>query len=137
MFTVFLQKQQAAHLEEKRRREREWEVRDRVLGEREEKVKEEEERGERRRQELQEERELLQRNREQHHRDLDRLREAQHRLERDKEALRRDTERLEAQHREQVSGTVLNVWICLCGTITTVPETNPNSSESQRIILQN
>lgn len=84
-------------------------MKDGALCEREEKLKEEEERAERRRQELQEERELLHRNKDHYQRELERLKEAQMKLERDKEALRKDTEKLEAQRKEQVSS--------MCSTI--------------------
>lgn len=96
------QKQQAAHQEEKRRREKEWELKEKGLAEREERLRQAEEETRRRQQELLEEREMLQRKKEDYQRELERLREAQRRLERDKEALRRDTERLEATRRDEV-----------------------------------
>lgn len=98
-----LQKQQAAYQEERRRREREWELKERGLGEWEERLREEEEETKRKHQELVEERESLQRKKEEFQREVDRLREAQRKLERDKELLRRDTEQLEATRKHEVS----------------------------------
>ncbi|XP_035520671.1 A-kinase anchor protein 13-like [Morone saxatilis] len=96
-----LQKQLAAHQEEKRRREKVWELKEKGLAEREERLRVEEEETRRRGQELMEERDTLQRKKEEYQRDLEKLREAQRRLERDNEALRRDTERLEAMKRDE------------------------------------
>ncbi|XP_062276294.1 A-kinase anchor protein 13-like isoform X1 [Scomber scombrus] len=96
-----LQKQQAVHLEEKRRREKEWELKEKGLAEREARLRDEEEETDRRRQELVEEKDTLQRKKDEYQRDLERLREAQRRLERDKEALKRDTERLESMKRNE------------------------------------
>ncbi|KAM9376697.1 A-kinase anchor protein 13-like isoform 3-T3 [Pholidichthys leucotaenia] len=94
------EKQQAAHQAERRRKEREWELREKALAEREERLREEEEETRRRHQEQTEEREALQRNKEEYQRELEWLREAQRRLEIDEENLKRDVERLEME-REQ------------------------------------
>ncbi|XP_049430347.1 A-kinase anchor protein 13 isoform X3 [Epinephelus fuscoguttatus] len=97
-----LQKQQAAYQEEKRRREKAWDLKEKGLAEREERLRVEEEQTSKRRQELLEERETLQRKEEEYQREMERVREAQRRLERDMEALRRDTERLEATKRDKL-----------------------------------
>lgn len=126
---ALFQKQQAAHQDERRRREKVWELKEKGLAEREERLRVEEEETRRRRQELMEEREMLQRKKEEYQRELERLREAQRRLERDKEALRRDTERLEAMKRDEV-----RVWggfphaesICGAGKLMLVPCCSPS-----------
>ncbi|XP_078024406.1 uncharacterized protein akap13b isoform X2 [Epinephelus lanceolatus] len=97
-----LQKQQAAYQEEKRRREKAWDLKEKGLAEREERLRVEEEQTSKRRQELLEERETLQRKEEEYQREMERVREAQRRLERDMEALRKDTERLEATKRDKL-----------------------------------
>nr|XP_045001570.1 A-kinase anchor protein 13 isoform X4 [Jaculus jaculus] len=89
-----LQKQQAQHLEEKRRREREWEARERDLREREARVAEREEMVRRGQQDLERDREELQQRKGSYQCDLERLRTAQKQLEREQELLRRDAERL-------------------------------------------
>ncbi|XP_034391925.1 A-kinase anchor protein 13 isoform X3 [Cyclopterus lumpus] len=96
-----LQKQQAAHQEEKRRREKAWELKEKSLGEREERLRADEEQTRSRHRQVTEEWEMLQRRKEEYQVELERLREAQRRLERDKDSLRRDTERLEAMKRDE------------------------------------
>ncbi|XP_062947798.1 A-kinase anchor protein 13 isoform X2 [Cynocephalus volans] len=96
-----LQKQQAQHLEEKRRREREWEARERELQEREARLAQREEQLQRGQQDLQREREELQQRKGTYQCDLERLRAAQRQLEREQEQLRRDTERLSQRPAEQ------------------------------------
>ncbi|XP_045083081.1 A-kinase anchor protein 13-like isoform X3 [Coregonus clupeaformis] len=90
-----LQRQQAAHVDERRRREREWEVRESGLSDREAQVKEQDEEAARRRRQLEEERQELQRRKEEYQRDLERLRDAQRKLDRDRETLRREAEMVE------------------------------------------
>ncbi|XP_069078837.1 A-kinase anchor protein 13 isoform X2 [Pleurodeles waltl] len=87
-----LQKQQAQHLEEKRKREREWESREKELAEREVRLAQKEEKTEKGLQELEKEREELQARKEQYQRDLERLRAAQKQLEKETEQLKRDME---------------------------------------------
>ncbi|XP_045052328.2 A-kinase anchor protein 13 isoform X11 [Desmodus rotundus] len=89
-----LQKQQAQHLEEKRRREREWEARERALQEREAQLAQREEEVQRAQQDLERDREELQQKKGTYQYDLERLRSAQKQLEREQEQLKRDTERL-------------------------------------------
>ncbi|XP_045152429.1 A-kinase anchor protein 13 isoform X3 [Echinops telfairi] len=92
-----LQKQQAQHLEEKRRREREWEARERELQEREARLVQREEKVQHGQQDLEREREELQQKKGTYQHDLERLRAAQKQLEREQEQLRRDAERLSQQ----------------------------------------
>ncbi|XP_075413984.1 A-kinase anchor protein 13 isoform X3 [Tenrec ecaudatus] len=92
-----LQKQQAQHLEEKRRREREWEARERELQDREARLAQREEKVQRGQQDLEREREELQQKKGTYQHDLERLRAAQKQLEREQEQLRRDAERLSQQ----------------------------------------
>ncbi|XP_008302665.1 A-kinase anchor protein 13 [Stegastes partitus] len=96
-----LQKQQAAHQEEKRKREKKWELKEKGLAEREERLRVEEDETRRRRMQLTAETETLQRKKDEYQRELERLREAQRRLEREEEALRRDTERLYAKDQSE------------------------------------
>uniref|UniRef100_A0A8C8HLX3 Uncharacterized protein n=1 Tax=Oncorhynchus tshawytscha TaxID=74940 RepID=A0A8C8HLX3_ONCTS len=93
-----LQRQQAAHADERRRREREWEVRESGLSDREAQVKEQDEETLRRRGQLEEERQELQKRKEEYQRDLERLRDAQRKLDRDRDTLRREAEQA---HRTQ------------------------------------
>ncbi|KAM9568305.1 A-kinase anchor protein 13 isoform 4-T4 [Salvelinus alpinus] len=90
-----LQRQQAAHADERRRREREWEVRESGLSDREAQVKEQDEETLRRRGQLEEERQELQKRKEEYQKDLERLRDAQRKLDRDRETLRREAEMVE------------------------------------------
>ncbi|XP_052400579.1 A-kinase anchor protein 13 isoform X5 [Carassius gibelio] len=87
-----LQKQQAAHAEERRRREREWEARERDLAQRESQLQTQEEEVQRRWKELEEEKQDLQSKKEEYQRDLARLRDCQKRLEREREQVQRETE---------------------------------------------
>lgn len=96
-----LQKQQAQHLEEKRRREREWEAREQELRDREAKLAEREETVRRRQQDLERDREELQQKKGTYQCDLERLRAAQKQLEREQEQLRRDAERLSQRQMDQ------------------------------------
>uniref|UniRef100_A0A8C3YW55 A-kinase anchoring protein 13 n=1 Tax=Catagonus wagneri TaxID=51154 RepID=A0A8C3YW55_9CETA len=82
-----LQRQQAQHLEEKRRREREWEARERALQEREARLAQREDELRRGRQDLEREREELQQRKGAYQSDLERLRAAQRQLEREQEQL--------------------------------------------------
>ncbi|XP_012499131.1 PREDICTED: A-kinase anchor protein 13 [Propithecus coquereli] len=97
-----LQKQQAQHLEEKRRREREWEARERELQEREARLAQREEKVQQGQQDLEKDREELQQKKGTYQYDLERLRAAQKQLEREQEQLRRDAaERLSQRQTER------------------------------------
>uniref|UniRef100_A0A8C9B716 A-kinase anchoring protein 13 n=1 Tax=Prolemur simus TaxID=1328070 RepID=A0A8C9B716_PROSS len=85
-----LQKQQAQHLEEKRRREREWDARERELQEREARLAQREEKVQQGQRDLEKDREELQQKKGTYQCDLERLRAAQKQLEREQEQLRRD-----------------------------------------------
>ncbi|CAN9506824.1 unnamed protein product [Ophioblennius macclurei] len=90
-----LQRQQTVHAEEKRRREREWELREQRLSEREGLVHRQEEDVRKQHRDLEEEKQELQSRKEEYQKDLERLRDAQRKLERDREALQRQLDRME------------------------------------------
>ncbi|KAK9543065.1 hypothetical protein VZT92_000875 [Zoarces viviparus] len=90
-----LQRQQAAHAEEKRKREKEWETREQQLTEREGQVHVQEEEVLKRQKELEEEKQGLQGRKEEYQKDLERLRDAQRKLERDREAVQRQLDNME------------------------------------------
>ncbi|XP_060797046.1 A-kinase anchor protein 13 isoform X3 [Neoarius graeffei] len=85
----------AAHAEERKRREKEWEVRDKELSNREQLLNSKEEEAQRRRTELEEARQELQSRKEDYQKDLERLRDAQRKLEREREQMQREMEMLE------------------------------------------
>ncbi|XP_069029524.1 A-kinase anchor protein 13 [Embiotoca jacksoni] len=90
-----LQRQQAAHAEEKRRREKQWELREQRLSEREALVHLQEEEMLKQHKELEVEKQELQNRKEEYQKDLERLRDAQRKLERDREAVQRQLDRME------------------------------------------
>ncbi|XP_030642519.1 A-kinase anchor protein 13 [Chanos chanos] len=94
-----LQRQQAAHAEERRRREREWEAKERGLAEKEARVREQQDETQKGFRLLEEEKQELQRRKEEYQRDLARLRDSQKKLERDREQLQREVEQL--RHTEE------------------------------------
>ncbi|XP_051545619.1 A-kinase anchor protein 13-like isoform X2 [Myxocyprinus asiaticus] len=89
-----LQKQQAAHAEERKRREKEWEARERELTQRDAQLQTQEEDVQRRHRELEEEKQDLQSKKEEYQRDLARLRDSQKKLERERDQLQRDAEQI-------------------------------------------
>ncbi|XP_056106774.1 A-kinase anchor protein 13 isoform X8 [Rhinichthys klamathensis goyatoka] len=89
-----LQKQQAAHAEERKRREKEWEARERELTQREAQLQSQEEEGQRRSKQLDEEKQDLQGKKEEYQRDLARLRDSQKKLEREREQVQREVEQI-------------------------------------------
>ncbi|XP_030232494.1 A-kinase anchor protein 13 isoform X3 [Gadus morhua] len=99
-----LHKEQAAHVEERRQREREWDVREQQLTDREVVLRVQEEEANQLRQDLEEENQEFQLKKEQYQRDLERLRDAQRKLDRDREGVQRDLDRL-AQRTSDPSGT--------------------------------
>uniref|UniRef100_A0A671KYH1 Si:dkey-172h23.2 n=1 Tax=Sinocyclocheilus anshuiensis TaxID=1608454 RepID=A0A671KYH1_9TELE len=90
-----LQRQQAVHAEEKWRKEREWDVKEQELTNREVLLHVREEETQRRNKELEEVQQELQGRKEDYQRDLERLRDIQRRLEREREQLQREVERVE------------------------------------------
>ncbi|XP_051975678.1 A-kinase anchor protein 13-like isoform X3 [Xyrauchen texanus] len=103
-----LQKQQAAHTEERKRREKEWEARERELAQREAQLQTQEEDVQRRHRELEEEKQDLQSKKEEYQRDLARLRDSQKKLERERDQLQRDAEQIrltEAQRKNRSPST--------------------------------
>ncbi|CAM4734240.1 unnamed protein product [Leuciscus chuanchicus] len=89
-----LQKQQAAHAEERKRREKEWEARERELTQREAQLQSQEEEAQRRSKQLDEEKQDLQSKKEEYQRDLARLRDSQKKLEREREQVQREAEQI-------------------------------------------
>ncbi|XP_028632479.1 A-kinase anchor protein 13 isoform X1 [Grammomys surdaster] len=120
-----LQKQQAQHLEEKRRREREWEAREQELRDREAKLAEREETVRCRQQDLERDREELQQKKGTYQCDLERLRAAQKQLEREQEQLKRDAERLSQRQMDQDLCQVSNKH----GRVMRIPSFLPNPDE--------
>ncbi|KAM4675925.1 A-kinase anchor protein 13 [Discoglossus pictus] len=92
-----LQKQQAHHLDEKRKREREWEAREKELTEREERIVQREELASKGLHELEQERSELQARKEEYQHDLERLRAAQKQLEKEREQMKQ-MEKVSCQH---------------------------------------
>uniref|UniRef100_A0A8C4HRR2 Si:dkey-172h23.2 n=1 Tax=Dicentrarchus labrax TaxID=13489 RepID=A0A8C4HRR2_DICLA len=90
-----LQRQQAAHAEEKRRREKEWDLREHHLTEREGLVHIQEEEVLKQHKELEEQKRELQSKKEEYQKDLERLRDAQRKLERDREAVQRQLDKMQ------------------------------------------
>ncbi|KAM3625243.1 uncharacterized protein V6R79_009138 [Siganus canaliculatus] len=90
-----LQRQQAAHAEEKRRREKEFELREHQLSEREGQLRTQEEELLKQHKQLEEEKQELQRRKDEYQKDLERLRDAQRKLERDRESMQRQLDKLE------------------------------------------
>ncbi|XP_068954635.1 A-kinase anchor protein 13 isoform X2 [Petaurus breviceps papuanus] len=101
-----LQKQQAQHLEEKRKREKEWEAREKELMEREARLTQWEEKVQRGQHDLDKEREELQQKKAAYQSDLERLRAAQKQLEKEQEQVKREMERLTQRQAEHDAGQV-------------------------------
>ncbi|KAM9064363.1 A-kinase anchor protein 13 isoform X13 [Sarcophilus harrisii] len=101
-----LQKQQAQHLEEKRRREKEWEAREKELLERESQLVQWEEKVHRGQQDLDKDREELQQRKAAYQSDLERLRAAQKQLEKEQEQVKREMERLTQRQAEHDANQV-------------------------------
>ncbi|XP_020820215.1 A-kinase anchor protein 13 isoform X3 [Phascolarctos cinereus] len=101
-----LQKQQAQHLEEKRRREKEWEAREKELMERETRLTQWEEKVQRGQQDLDKDREELQQKKAAYQSDLERLRAAQKQLEKEQEQVKREMERLTQRQAEHDANQV-------------------------------
>ncbi|XP_044300894.1 A-kinase anchor protein 13 isoform X3 [Varanus komodoensis] len=117
-----LQKQQAQHHEEKRRREREWEAREEVLVEREGQLAQQEEQVQKGLHSLEKEREELQQKKAAYQLDLEHLRAAQKQLEKEKEQLRRDMEQLSQLQTEPRLGLLSNQHAKIART-PSLPET--------------
>ncbi|XP_038148804.1 A-kinase anchor protein 13 isoform X2 [Cyprinodon tularosa] len=90
-----LQRQQAALAEERRKREKEWELREQQLSERESAVHSQEEEVQKQQKQLEDEKMELQSKKEEYQRDLERLRDAQRKLEKEREAVQRQIHRME------------------------------------------
>ncbi|XP_044521369.1 A-kinase anchor protein 13 [Gracilinanus agilis] len=101
-----LQKQQAQHLEEKRKREKEWEAREKELMERETRLTQWEEKVQRGQQDLDKDREELQQKKAAYQSDLERLRAAQKQLEKEQEQVKKEMERLTQKQAEHDANQV-------------------------------
>nr|XP_020472784.1 A-kinase anchor protein 13 isoform X3 [Monopterus albus] len=93
-----LQRQQTAHAEERRKREKELELRERQLTEREVLLHIQEEELQKQYKELEEEKQELQSKKEEYQKDLERLRDTQRKLERDREVVQQQFNKMEEIH---------------------------------------
>ncbi|CAH2274296.1 A-kinase anchor 13 isoform X10 [Pelobates cultripes] len=98
-----LQKQQAQHVEEKRKREREWDIREKELTERETRLAQREELASKGLQEMEHEKSELQSRKDEYQRDLERLRAAQKQLEKEREQFKKDMEGLSEKKRTDLN----------------------------------
>lgn len=117
-----LQRQQAQHLDEQRRRERQWDMRERALQEREAQLVQREDELRRGQRDLERERDTLQQRRGVYQAELERLRVAQRQLEREQEQLRHDSER-HGQVRGALGGQLEQGPHTLLSTALTHPST--------------
>ncbi|XP_072473666.1 A-kinase anchor protein 13 isoform X2 [Notamacropus eugenii] len=124
-----LQKQQAQHLEEKRRREKEWEAREKELTEREARLTHGEEKVQRGQQDLDKEREELQQKKAAYQSDLERLRAAQKQLEKEQEQVKREMERLSQRQAEHDANQVSHQH----GKLMRIPAFFPNPEEPSQL----
>ncbi|XP_048418590.2 A-kinase anchor protein 13-like [Stegostoma tigrinum] len=98
-----LKRQQAQHLEEKKKWEREWEMREKDLTERESKVSQHDAETARLQKEMEKQREELQLRKEEYQQDLERLRAAQKQLDKEKEQLKRMEELITHQRQSRLT----------------------------------
>ncbi|XP_057701735.1 A-kinase anchor protein 13 isoform X2 [Corythoichthys intestinalis] len=96
-----LQRQQAAHADERRRREKEFELRERLLGDREALLNVQEEELSKQQRALDDERRELASRKGDYQRDLERLRDAQRKLDKDREALQRQLDKMDELRRAE------------------------------------
>ncbi|XP_077476026.1 uncharacterized protein LOC144089059 isoform X3 [Stigmatopora argus] len=96
-----LQRQQAAQADERRRRDKEFELRERLLGDREAMLNVQEEEVSKQQRALDEERRELANRKGDYQRDLERLRDAQRKLDKDREALKRQMDRTDERRRAE------------------------------------
>ncbi|XP_054625785.1 A-kinase anchor protein 13 isoform X2 [Dunckerocampus dactyliophorus] len=133
-----LHKQQAAHAEERRRREKEWEATELRLGEKEALLRVQEEELSKRRKELEDERRELQSRKEDYQRDLERLRDAQRKLDKDREAVQRQLEKMEELRRSERTPSTTSEESQLAGSSQSLEldpldvSSSSSSSSSQR-----
>ncbi|XP_041074685.1 A-kinase anchor protein 13-like isoform X2 [Polyodon spathula] len=99
-----LQRQQAAHAEERRRQDREREALERELEQREAQLSQREEETQRGRGEVEREKEELRCRKEEYQKDLERLLLGQRQLEREREQIRRELERIEQSKQDEETG---------------------------------
>ncbi|XP_043533146.1 A-kinase anchor protein 13-like isoform X5 [Chiloscyllium plagiosum] len=98
-----LKRQQALHLEEKKKWEREWEMKEKDLTEREAKVSLQDAETARLQKEVEKQREELQLRKEEYQQDLERLRTAQKQLDKEKEQLKRMEELITHQRQSRLT----------------------------------
>ncbi|XP_074090245.1 A-kinase anchor protein 13 isoform X2 [Macrotis lagotis] len=124
-----LQKQQAQHLEEKRRREKEWEAREKELTERETRLAQWEEKVHRGQQDLDKDREELQQKKAAYQSDLERLRAAQKQLEKEQEQVKREMERVAQRQAEHDANQISHQH----GKLMRIPVFFPNPEEPPQL----
>ncbi|XP_036591339.1 A-kinase anchor protein 13 [Trichosurus vulpecula] len=124
-----LQKQQAQHLEEKRRREKEWDAREKELMERETRLTQWEDKVQRGQQDLDKDREELQQKKAAYQSDLERLRAAQKQLEKEQEQVKREMERLTQRQVEHDANQVSHQH----GKLMRIPAFFPNPEEPSQL----
>ncbi|XP_077376343.1 A-kinase anchor protein 13 isoform X2 [Festucalex cinctus] len=136
-----LQRQQAAHGEERRRREKDWELRERLLGDKEALLNVQEEELSKQQRALEDERRELASRKEDYQRDLERLRDAQRKLDKDREALRRQLDKMDELRRAERTPSTASEDSQLAGSCQSLDLTDPadaasssssSSSSSQR-----
>ncbi|XP_077568680.1 A-kinase anchor protein 13 isoform X5 [Stigmatopora nigra] len=96
-----LQRQQAAQADERRRREKDFELRERLLGDKEAMLNVQEEEVSKQQRSLDEERRELANRKGDYQRDLERLRDAQRKLDKDREALKRQMDKTDERRRAE------------------------------------
>ncbi|XP_061621436.1 A-kinase anchor protein 13 isoform X2 [Phyllopteryx taeniolatus] len=134
-----LHRQQAAHADERRRREKEWELRERLLGEKEALLNMQEEDLSKQQRALEDERRELASRKEDYQRDLERLREAQRKLDKDREALHRQLDKMDELRRTERSPSTASEESQLAGSCLSLDldpvdmsSSSSSSSSSQR-----
>ncbi|XP_077419402.1 uncharacterized protein LOC144050206 isoform X3 [Vanacampus margaritifer] len=135
-----LQRQQAAHAEERRRREKEWELRERLFGDKEALLNVQQEELSKQQRALEDERRELASRKEDYQRDLERLRDAQRKLDKDREALQRQLDKMDELRRAERTPSTASEDSQLAGSCQSLDLMDPvdasssssSSSSSQR-----
>ncbi|KAM9825012.1 A-kinase anchor protein 13 isoform 3-T5 [Syngnathus typhle] len=131
-----LQRQQSAHAEERRRREKEWELRERLLGDKEAMLKAQEEGLSKQQRALEDDRRELATRKEDYQRDLERLRDAQRKLDKDREALQRQLDKMNELRRAERTPSTASEESQLAGSCQSLDQDPADvfssSSSSQR-----
>ncbi|XP_061670749.1 A-kinase anchor protein 13 isoform X2 [Syngnathoides biaculeatus] len=134
-----LHRQQAAHADERRRREKEWELRERLLSDKEALLNMQEEDLSKQQRVLEDERRELAIRKEDYQRDLERLREAQRKLDKDRDALHRQLDKMDELRRAERTPSTASEESQLAGSCQSldldpvdVSSSSSSSSSSQR-----